>query len=288
MEDLLERVGTLFGAEKEEEVSTAETFELLCQIALALLIIFVMANTIFRGRAQAQIDESRGRQGVLEDENRRFRQADPNIASYERAMMDVQKQKLLLALEKIENTLRDDFGIDHFAPKDRSTHESKYLMNDLLSGEKVINERFKQACIIAKQVFLDRKKLRQNWCDRIPLVEPGLVFDSTPEKQSIITNPEVISPENEILVFQEIANRIEGIYADCCDMQRMALSYLQEYYYEHTELLKGTEFDKNLNNDVSSASDKEKRRLMLQRSQELYMYIKSLFEKQNVPLLSGV
>ncbi|GAG12162.1 unnamed protein product, partial [marine sediment metagenome] len=110
MEELLEQIGKTLGVEKSEEMSTAEILEILCQIALALLIIFIMANILFMARAKAEIEEAKGRQIVLEGENRRFRRGNPNIEKYEIKVEEKQKLELMLALDEIERFHRNDLG----------------------------------------------------------------------------------------------------------------------------------------------------------------------------------
>ncbi|GAG07573.1 unnamed protein product, partial [marine sediment metagenome] len=133
----------------------------------------------------------------------------------------------------------------------------------------------------------DKKELRQKWRTRVPLIVLGLKFENDPSERSAVNHPEVITPDNEIWLLQQIANRTEGIEADCCDMQSMALARFYDHYIKNPDLLKGTEVDKRMSN-VISAPDKEKARLISQLSKELHDYIKSLLNEQKVPLLDDV
>lgn len=271
----------------KEEISVDEILGWLLNISFALLMVFIIADFLFTTNIKAALDLAKGKIGVLEGENRKLREGDPNIAKYEVQVKEAQKLKLILALDKIEGVHRDKLGISYFAPKDPNTKKTEYKMSDLLLGSKLINQRFKEACTFAKDIFSNKEKLRQQWRERIPLIELGLEFKDSSSESSVINNPEIITPENETWLFQEIANRIEGVYADCRDMQSMALSYFYRYFIENPELLKGTEIDKRITN-VISAPDQEKERLISQLSQELHIYIKSLFNEQNVLLLDDI
>lgn len=274
-------------AGSREEISVDEILGWLLNISFALLMVFIIADFLYATNVKVALDLAKGKIGVLEGENKKLREGDPNVAKYEVEVKEAQKLKLTLALDKIEGIHRDKLGISHFAPKDPSTKETEYKMSDLLLGSKLINERFKEACVFAKDIFSNKEKLRQQWRERIPFIELGLEFREASSESSVISNPEIVTPENETWLFREIANRIEGTYADCRDMQSMALSYFYQHYIKNPELLKGTEIDKRMTN-VFSASDQEKERLISQLSQELHIYIKSLFNEQNVPLLDDI
>ena len=274
------------GSRSSKGVDVNEILGWLLNITLALLMVFIIANVLFTKNIKEALEASKYRERVLWGENEKLRQNDPNIAKYETVIIEVQKQKLLLALERIENQHRDELNFSYFISRYPNTNEMTYKMEDLFLGDE-INERFKDSCISAQRLFLDREKLKQEWHDRIPDLEPGLVYNNTSIERSVVVNPEVITQENEMWLFQTINTRIEGIYAECCDMQSMALSCFYQHYIENPQLLKGTEIDKRLS-QVFSASKEEKPRLISQLSRELHQYIKSLFNKQNVPLLENI
>lgn len=285
MNDLLEQVGALFGAEKEEEVSTAETFELLCQVALALLIIFVMANTIFRSRAQAQIDAAKGQLGVLGAEMDELTKTDKGYQYTKRveALMDVQRQKLLLGLEEVLSDVRNSFGLTHFGTTNEKG-EREYLLSDILSQGKVVNERFKRGCVLADQVLSNQEQMQQDLLRRV-LLKKGMVLNQSSVEPSLVENPEIVSGENAQWLLKQISSQVKAIYTDCCIMQKTALAYLMEHQ-EH--ILMDVDLNEQLERVLEEASEQEKLRRISEFSQRHYQHVKSLFDKQNVPLLGGV
>lgn len=277
----------LLGLQTErEDISTSEVGEIFSQITLPLLIIFIMIYVVFLGQAKAYIAAAKDGLGVLQG---KFNDiiATPAGKQYEKrteALVDLQRQKLLLALEKIENRERSDYGVSFFVLKDING-KTEYLMSDILSEGKVINERFKGYCILAKERISDQKKVRDQWLAAI-LLANGMKLSSSPVEESIVDHPEILNRENALWLMAEIERRVGTIYFDCCDMQSMAFAYLVEYYKSHTDLLGGTQLGK-LADNLLLASDEEKARLASEFSRELYNYVKSLFESQGVPLLSG-
>lgn len=279
-------------------LSTADIFEVLCQIALALLIIFMMANVIFMGRAETAIATAEDMIGFWHREYERVANTPEGKIDTERkeALIEVQKQKLIVALEKIEYGERLNFGISIFTKKNNKG-ETEYLMDDILSEGKIVNERFKKACILANETLPYRKKMKREWLDGIAL-NYGLVLSDSPVAESIVEHPEKIHKDNAVWLLGgvdkkgkkqpgEINSRITSINADCRDMQGMAVAYLIEYYTDHTDALKSTKLDKQLDNSLSQPSE-ERVRLMSDFSKELLRYVKSLFKAQKIPLLSGV
>jgi len=278
------------GTVSRENISVDEILGWLLNISFAVLMVFVIANFLFTEDIKVALESAKDRQKVLEEENWRFRLGNPSIEKYEIKVKEAQKLKLILALDEIERVNRDNLAISSFAPKDPNTKETRYLMDDLLSGNKLISERFKNGCRIAKEMFSDKKELRQEWRKRIPLIvlDLELEFGDDPSKKSVVNHPEIVTPDNEIWLLQEISNRIEGIEADCHDMQSMALARFYEHYIKNPDLLKGTEIDQRIEKAILTIEKKEKERLVAQLSRELHSYIKLLFEREDVLLLDDV
>ena len=283
----LEQIGKLFGLKESDEISTSAIYELLCQIALALLIIFVMAYVLFMARAKMEVEVAKAMLGVLQGKHDEIT-STPEGQQYikrEDALIELQRQKLLLALEKIESAERISFGIIPFTRRN-SSGDTEYLLDDILSGGNVVNKRFKKACIMAKETLPDRGRMENEWLLRISLIN-GLCMNDTSVEQSIISNPEIITKNNSEWLLTEIDARVTALHADCCDMQRMAVSHLVEYLQDHTDLLMKTKLSHQLDQALSAPLE-DRIRPLSEFSRELYRYIKLLFEEQEVPLLNEV
>jgi len=284
MNDLRQIVKVL-GVEADEEMSTADIYELLCQIALALLIIFVMANVLFMNRAKKDLEVAKGQLGVLGAEMDELTKTDKGYQYTKRveALMDIQRQKLLLGLEQVVSDVRNSFGLTHFGTTSEEG-EREYLLSDILSQGKVINERFKRGCVLAKQALLDQQQMKRDLFLRV-LLRKGMVLNQSSVEPSLIENPEVVTGENAQWLSEQISSQVKAIYADCCVMQKTALAYLMEYQ-EH--ILMDADLNKQSDKILDEASEEEKLRRISEFGQRHYQHVKSLFDKQNVPFLDGV
>jgi len=92
----------LFSADSQEDISTSHLMELLCQVALALLIIFVMANVLFMAKARADLDEAKGMIGLWQGKYIEISRtpAGEQFKLRHKALIELQRQKLINALEK--------------------------------------------------------------------------------------------------------------------------------------------------------------------------------------------
>lgn len=283
----LKQIAKILGLNPQEELSTDEIISWLSQVTLVLLIVFIIANFLFAERAKLEIEAVKGQLGVLQGKYDYISKTPKGEISnnLEQALMDLQKQKLLLALEEIVFDIRNSFGLSHFGTTN-AEGEKEYLLSDILSQGKVINERFKRGCILAKQALSDQKQMQRDLLSRV-LLKEGMVLSDSSIEESIAQNPERVTTENAEWLFNEIGNRVKAISVDCCIMQRTALAYLMEYYQDHIDVLMNTELGRQLDQALE-APEQERISRISEFNRGLYKYVKSLFDKQNVPLLSDV
>lgn len=283
----LKQIAKILGLNPQEELSTDEIISWLSQVTLVLLIVFIIANFLFAERAKLEIEAVKGQLGVLQGKYDYISKTPKGEISnnLEQALMDLQKQKLLLALEEIVFDIRNSFGLSHFGTTN-AEGEKEYLLSDILSQGKVINERFKRGCILAKQALSDQKRMRGDLLSRV-LVKRGMVLSDSPIEESIVPNPEKVTRENAGWLLSEISNRVKAIYTDCCIMQKTALACLMEYYQDHIDILMDSQLSEQLDQALA-ASEQERIGRISEFSREFYRHVKSLFDKQDVPLLSDV
>ena len=288
----LQSLQKLLAADSLEDISTSNLMELLCQIALALLIIFVMANVLFTAKAKADLDEAKGMIGLWQGKYIEISKtpAGEQYKLRHKALIELQRQKLINALEKIEVDESKKYGLPEFG-QIKEDGSIEFVTKDVLSGTKVVNTRFIEVCVLAKKTLPYKTNIRQEWLSRILLMESMQLSTSTGEvsqrKDLESFMNEVITKENESWLFQEINSRIENLYANCLSLQRNALAQMQAFFKENPEVLKGTSVYQ-LVTKYTSTPTQEQPMLVRQISEELYQYAKSVFDKQSVPLLNEV
>jgi hypothetical protein len=277
----------IVNGQSSHELSVDELVALLCQISLALLIIYVMANVLFMAKAKAEVDEAKGKLPYYREKLEEIMTTDVG-REYERrevALIDLQKQKLLNVLEGLEAADRAKLALSLFC-RPAGDGGVEFAMDDVLSGEKVTDRHFIEACKYAKTLLPYQDRMYRSWLTRTLLLA-AMRLQGSGESALICRNPEVVTRENEQWLVEEIRRRVKALYAESCHMQRTALARLQNYYRSHTEALKGQKVREMMDRYVS-APPEEKAVLIPEISRELYRSVKSVFESQGVPLLNDV
>lgn len=279
------KLSILLKGKSKQDISVDEILGWLLNISFALLFVFVIASLLFITEAEAELEAAKGQLGVLGAKYNYISRTEKGeiYKDLERALMDVQKQKLLLGLEQVLSDVRNSFGLTHFGTTNEKG-EREYLLSDILSQGKVINERFKRGCVLADQALSDQKQMQQDLLRRVLLMK-GMVLSRSSVEPSLVENPEIVSGVNAQWLLKQISSQVKAIYVDCCLMQKTALAYLMEHQ-EH--ILMDADLNKQLEKILEEASEQEKLRRISEFGQRHYQHVKSLFDKQNVPLLDGV
>lgn len=276
------------GAVSKNKISVDEILGWLLNISFALLIIFILASLLYSEDMEKLYNEAMNQLGILHGRYRKISETPEGemFENFEKALMDVQREKLLLGLEQVMFNIRTDFGLSNFGRKNEKG-EQVYLLSDILSEGKVVNERFKNGCVLAKQAFSDQKQMEREIFNKVCLLS-GMVLNDSPSDPSIADHPEVITKENSTWFLEEVSSKVKATYTDCCTMQKDALAYLMSYYQEHLDLLINPDLKKQLEQVLDEKLDEEKIRRISDFSQRLYQHVKDLFDQQNVPLLADV
>lgn len=279
------KLSILLKGKSKQDISVDEILGWLLNISFALLFVFVIASLLFITEAEAELEAAKGQLGVLGAKYNYISRTEKGeiYKDLERALMDVQKQKLLLGLEQVLSDVRNSFGLTHFGTTNEKG-EREYLLSDILSQGKVINERFKRGCVLADQALSDQEQMQQDLLRRVLLMK-GMVLSRSSVEPSLVENPEIVSGVNAQWLLKQISSQVKAIYVDCCLMQKTALAYLMEHQ-EH--ILMDADLNKQLEKILEEASEQEKLRRISEFGQRHYQHVKSLFDKQNVPLLDGV
>jgi hypothetical protein len=93
--------------------------------------------------------------------------------------------------------------------------------------------------------------------------------------------------DNRDWVIREIRTKVSSLRADTCDLQRAALAVMTKHYYENPNEVEGTDVYKSVKT-FSTATAEQQMIMVSQIRDELYVFVKSVFAKQGVPLLSDV
>lgn len=279
------KLSILLKGKSKQDISVDEILGWLLNISFALLFVFVIASLLFITEAEAELEAAKGQLGVLGAKYNYISRTEKGeiYKDLERALMDVQRQKLLLGLEQVLSDVRNSFGLTHFGTTNEKG-EREYLLSDILSQGKVINERFKRGCVLADQALSDQEQMQQDLLRRVLLMK-GMVLSRSSVEPSLVENPEIVSGVNAQWLLKQISSQVKAIYVDCCLMQKTALAYLMEHQ-EH--ILMDADLNKQLEKILEEASEQEKLRRISEFGQRHYQHVKSLFDKQNVPLLDGV
>lgn len=281
------QIARLLGKERSGPMSVEDIIALLCQISLAVLIIFVMANVLFMARAKAEVDEAKGLLPHYRDRWDEVRSTDvgKEYEKREQTLVELQREKLRNALDGVEKDERIKLALSILGRK-RPDGSVWYAVESILSDIRVSDVHFKEGCMYAKQVLPDQDKMRQDWLSRVLLLA-GMRLKEGSGKVLITQEPQIVEDTNEEWLVTEIRKRVQSLYSDSCVMQRAALACLINQYRKKPELLKGTDAFKLMDRYLLAPSG-ERGMLVSQINSELYRYAKSVFEQQGVPLLSGV
>lgn len=207
--------------------------------------------------------------------------AGDNFKALESAKIDLQKQQLLVSLEKVTAWERSNLRLNIFietGPDGRNIIRGQ----DAISGE-VVDNQFRLGSQYANDRFADVKKIRQDWQDRV-LALAG-ISDRGGSNFSITKNPDILTDSNKRYLLKEINDRIKALQDDTVNLQCEVLVQLQKYYIQHPDAIKDKTC-RRLANEWVTTSDPNKKSVLLSRLEEnIGNYVKKTLESQGVDLL---
>lgn len=188
----------LVGGKKSEGVSTDDLQGLLLQVVFALLMIFMIAYFIFVASAKKQQQEQ---------------------------VLDLNRQKLVLALEKTCEDHRVKYGLNALMTQGtdgkRTFDADTYVKVDRLEFPPAAKAAFSSGSAAAFADYGDLPALAASWHTNVLAAAelPG----------------EKLTPEELTWLDKEIAERIEAVRLDTRGVQRALAARLQEALIEHPE-----------------------------------------------------
>lgn len=280
------KIRVLLNRDSHSEMTTSDVFELFLQVSLVLLIIFIMMNLMFRAKAKAEVEEAKGKLTEFRDKMEIIMTTEPGqmYEKMEKSIIELQRQKLLTALNEVENQDRAEIGLAMFAQR-KEGGQVEFNVAGVLQGARINNSYFSEGCRYAKKHLPFQSKMAIDWLKRVLIIAGlELALDSV----TIITkNSQVVNKANEQWLKEEINKRLITLSDDTSNMQRAVIARLQKYYRQNPDALKNTEVY-GLVKRFIAATPEQKGELVGLLVEGLYAHAKSVFENQNVPLLSQV
>lgn len=272
----LKNVMAAIGGKEHEDILMGDVWNLFLQITLALLFPFLIISFIFIAKSIATADywkeRYEGMAGTPQEEQ---------FEKREEALIELQKQKLLNALEKVENEYRTSAGLIAFSADGRDGYD----LSRAIQGDLVVDKRFVSCCGFAKQKIPQRETAKADW---LKGVLESAQMRSGGGMVAVTSYPDTVTEQNMKWLRAEIGRRVDAMHSQCCRMQREALAIMQRHYQKNPESLKGTKAHKLVQSFISAQSPEERDALVSSVADELYQHTKDALEKQGVTLLSGV
>ncbi|MGN0853920.1 MAG: hypothetical protein ACI4R9_00195 [Kiritimatiellia bacterium] len=188
----------LVGGKKSDGVSTDDLQGLLLQVVFALLMIFMIAYFIFVASAKKREEEQ---------------------------VLDLNRQKLVLALEKTSEDHRVKYGLNALMTQGtdgrRTFDPETYVKTDRLEFPPAAKAAFASGSAAAFADYGDRAALAASWHTNV-LAAAGLPR-------------ETLTPDELEWLAQEIAARMEAVRLDARGVQRALAARLQEELVAHPE-----------------------------------------------------
>ena len=190
----------LAGGNRSAGVSTDDLQGLLLQVVFALLMIFMIAYFIFVASAKKQQQEQ---------------------------VMDLNRQKLTLALEKAGEDRRVKYGLNALMTQgtdgSRSFDAGEHVKDGRLELAPAARTAFSSGSAAALADYRDRAALETDWRTNVLAIAE--------------LEAEALSPEELAWLDHEISERIESVRLDARGVQRALAARLQEALIEHPESL---------------------------------------------------
>jgi len=205
---------------------------LFAQISIALLMIFIIAVVLFRANVQTELERAKKLANYYRKRSIAVENTDKGraFAEKEKALIKLQKQKLIKALDEVERKDRRKLALKRLSKAD----DSNYSVENIFSEGKVvqnplIREPFINGCEFAKNNLPYKSEIRSDWLTRTLLIA-NMRLKKQEELTSISENFPIVTEENEKWLMMEVRRRVDQLANDYIDMQHKLFAYLYRYY----------------------------------------------------------
>lgn len=272
---------------QQDDAGVGEMLELLSQITLAVLIVFIIAAIMYKNNAMEDAQAAKDAAIKMSNELNTARTSETGTMQKEldKDLVQIQREKLLNAIDKVEAEDRERIGLATFARKDPNGSLSfavdGILVKDKITDNPIVRDRFVNGCKFAKERIPYEDNMRRDWLTRVLLMSGLRLSDDSNDKSASI-----LATENEQWLYTEIRVRVKAVCTDSRNLQRAVLASLIRFYIDDTEQLKDTPVYK-LVKTYNSAKPEEREALANRVVTELYDHVRSVLEAQ-APLMSGI
>ena len=273
------------GGESGGEMTVDGVISIFCQVTLALLVLFIMASILFMAKAKMDVDEAKGKLVHYRERWEEIRSSKPGqqYELREKALIDLQRQKLLRELDRIDATCRNNLGLVIFL-NTKTDGSVWYDVTNVLSKDKIVDKYFISGCNYANKFLNDEDAMRTEWLARV-LVVAGMRMENGPESP-ITKDFARVTKENGQWLLEEIRRRIRSVHKDSCSLQNAAIAKLQKFYRKNPQKLEGSKVYTLIKEYTKAPADKQSM-YVSQINEQLYLHAKLVFANQGVPLLKG-
>ena len=260
----------------------------LAEISLALLIfvLVIAANSI--GKAQQEARETAGKMEDLLN--------TPQGQAWkerEEALLALQYQKLLQALDAIEKEERERLALN--AVTLRLDDPDSFGVDDLIVeggvAQNGLGELFCSGCRYARKCFSSdaaREALSADWIKRV-LENAKMRLPGRLDVPIVSQDISLITRENAELFSAELARRLKAIEKDTRDLQNAARLNMYSYFRANSSAIRDDtlislrdRFARAIN-DPNDAGQSEL--LVTEFEKSLHEYVSQVFERGGAPLL---
>ena len=187
----------IFGGRKDRRATTDELQGLLLQIVFALLMIFIMAYFIFVAETKKEREEQ---------------------------VLDLNRQKLVLALEKAVEDRRVKYGLNALMTQGtdgkRVFDADAHILGGGLNLAPAAKTAFSSGSAAAAADYKDEAALRKSWYDEV-VASSGV---------------ETLTEDEMAWLEREISERVESVRLDARGVQRAFAARLQAALIENPEM----------------------------------------------------
>lgn len=172
---------------RNKDVSVADLDSLLLQISFAIMIIFMMAYFLFRAEARKKQEEQQ---------------------------LEVERQKLVIAVDAVNSEYRSRYGLDTLMPSNTAFEASALIQSGSLAQDPELRSAISRTAANGTADFSDALSLRRTWLAK--------VFEKSQLEESAITRESAdwlySTADASIASFETDIKAVE--YASVAELQR--------------------------------------------------------------------
>jgi hypothetical protein len=239
------------GGPSQDEIDVDEILGLLLQISLAIMMIFMIAFFMFRFKSNKEQQEN---------------------------LVEIQRQKITVALEKNEQLFRTRYGLNSITRMDEKGNLLYQMEGLIIDGEITDNANLRDAFVVggkrAYQDYSDPLTLRQTWWTKI-LTDAELA-------------PADLTQENWKWLASAVDEKIKTVKANCVEVQLLAAVAVQTHFMKVPEKVADGDVQRLLTRFLQ-ASDDEQRLIIPELTSALRKQSFHYLENQaGIPMLENL